>query len=113
MQLEDFYYINNDFYVEDTLSNVYDFTTPIYLHQEKYVKKEENNTISWILDSSVDSTFIKEKHFTFNFFDKEAQLEKRSIKFEVEDLDGLKYTRICDLSYPEGTPIGNISNGHF
>lgn len=113
MDLGNFYYINNDTYSEDTLSNVYDFAVQIYLHQEKYVKKVENNITSWILDSTSENTFIKEKHFVFNFFDNETKEEKKSIVFEVEDLNGLKYTRQCDLDYPEGTPIGNISNGHF
>ena len=103
IDMGNFYYIKNDTYEENTLDNIYEFTTQVYLHQEKYTKKDNE----WFLDTDIANTFIKEAYHKFNF------KVNNPYTIYIEDINGLEYSRTCELNSTEGTPIGNITNGHF
>ena len=105
--LKSFYYIKNDEYEENTLTNITKFTIPVYLHQETYTEKRVNGVITYELDTSVEKTFIQDKYF---ILDTEKQ-ENRPWK--IEDIDGHIYSRSCSSEEYNKTAIGNISNGEF
>lgn len=97
-----YFYIQNDEYTIDTLSNVYDFgKLKIYYHQETYQNGE--------LILGQDQTFVKEGFATFKFDDDDQQ-----IKVSFIDEKNIEFSRLCTLELDQlGEQVNNITNGQF
>ena len=97
-----YFYIQNDAYTIDTLSNVYDFgKLKIYYHQETYQDGE--------LVLNQDQTFVKEGYAAFKFTE-----DNQQIKVSFIDEKNIEFSRLCTLKLDQlGEQVNNITNGQF